>query len=88
MTNHVHLIIGTDGSNKMEDIIRDYMKYTSVRMIKEIENNTQESRKDWMLWMLRKIAEKSIKHQKYSFWQNSYHPVELSSKEMAQQKLE
>jgi len=88
MSNHIHLILGRHGEEKMEDIVRDFKKFTSVRMIKEIEQNHQESRKEWMLWMFRKLAEKSSKHTKYCFWQNEYHPIELADNQMMQQKLD
>ena len=88
MTNHIHLIVGRNGVYKIEDIIRDFKKYTSVQMIKTIKENGQESRKEWLLWMFRKLAEKSSKHQKYCFWQNEYHPIELSDNQMMQQILD
>ena len=72
MTNHIHLIVGRNGQEKIQDIIRDLKKYTSVKCIKAIEENPQESRKEWLLWMFRKLAEKSNKHQKYCFWQSSH----------------
>lgn len=71
-----------------KDIIRDFKKFTAVKMIKAIKENPQESRKEWLLWMFRKLAEKSNKHQKYCFWQNEYHPIELSDAKMMQQKLD
>ena len=88
MTNHIHLIIGWNSENKIEDIIRDFKKYTSVAITRAIKENQQESRKEWLLWMFRKLAEKSNKHQKYCFWQNEYHPIELSSNHLMQQKLD
>jgi len=87
MSNHVHLIVGTNGKNKIEDTIRDFKKYTSVHVCKAIESNVQESRREWMLWMFSRLASKSKKHTKYSFWQNEYHPIELSTNEMMNQKL-
>jgi len=36
MSNHIHVILGRHGEEKMEKIIRDFKKFTSVRMIKEI----------------------------------------------------
>ncbi len=87
MSNHIHMIVGRNSENKIQDIIRDFKKFTSVKMIKAIEQNHQESRKEWLLWMFRKLAEKSNKHQKYCFWQNEYHPIELSSNQMMEQKL-
>lgn len=46
MTNHIHLIIRKKGTNKLEDILRDIKKFTSVKIIEEIEVNPEESRKD------------------------------------------
>ena len=88
MTNHIHLIVGRRGLPKLEEIIRDFKKYTSVAIIKAIRTNPFESRKEWLLWMFSKLAEKSSKHQKYCFWQNEYHPIELSDADMMQQKLD
>lgn len=48
MTNHVHLIISRN-SNKLEHIVRDLKKYTSKQIIKAIQDNNAESRKEWML---------------------------------------
>lgn len=87
MTNHIHLIVGREGTVKLEDIIRDFKKYTSVQVCRAIEENHQESRRRWLLWMFRQTALKSKKHQKYCFWQQEYHPVELSSNQMMNQKL-
>ncbi len=78
ISNHMHLIVARKGEQKIEDIIRDFKKYTAVKMISELEENPHESRKELMLWMFRKLAEKSAKHQKHCFWQNEYHPIELS----------
>jgi REP element-mobilizing transposase RayT len=88
MSNHVHFILGSLGQERLEDIIRDFKKYTSVHIVKSIEQSPNESRRDWLLWMFRKLAEKSNKHAKYCFWQNEYHPIELSTYEMMQQKLD
>ncbi len=88
MSNHTHLIVGKCGENKIEEIIRDFKKYTSVAIIKAIESNILESRKDWLLWMFRKLVERSRKHQRHCFWKNEYHPIELSDSGIMQQKLD
>jgi putative transposase len=77
MSNHIHMAVGTEGSNKIEDIIRDFKKFTSVVIMKAIEENERESRREWMMDIFRKAAIESKKHQKYKFWQNEYHPKEL-----------
>ena len=88
MTNHIHLIVGRRGEDNIEDIVRDFKKYTSVHICRAIESNMMESRKGWMLSIFRSAAANSKKHQKYKFWQNEYHPVELFSNEIMNQKLE
>ena len=55
MTNHVHLIIGTSGS-KMEDILRDFKSFTSRELKEAIKNNNQESRKEWIVWMMERAG--------------------------------
>ncbi len=88
MTNHIHLIVGRKGEDNIECIIRDFKKYTSVHICRAIESNVSESRKFWMLNLFQQAALVSKKHQKYKFWQNEYHPVELFSNEVMDQKLE
>ena len=88
MTSHLHMIVGRNGEQDIQNIIRDFKKYTSVKIVKAIEENGQESRREWLLWMFRKLAEKSKKHQKYCFWQNEYHPIELDRADIMQQKLD
>ncbi|KAA5549145.1 REP-associated tyrosine transposase [Adhaeribacter rhizoryzae] len=78
MSNHLHLALGTAGILPLPDIIRDFKKYTSVTLVRAIAANPQESRKDWMLEIFKRTAETSNKHQKYQFWQNQYHPIELT----------
>ncbi|WP_026463867.1 REP-associated tyrosine transposase [Adhaeribacter aquaticus] len=87
MSNHLHLALGTAGQHPLPDIVRDFKKYTSVALIRTIAENPQESRKDWMLEIFRTAAENSSKHQKYQFWQNQYHPIELSDNDKQQRCL-
>src|SRR4051812_36828866 len=49
MTNHLHMIIGRSGEHKIDEIVRDFKKYTSVHICRAIENHPRESRKFWML---------------------------------------
>lgn len=88
MTNHLHMIIGRTGKAKMEDIVRDFKKYTSVQVIRAIESSHSESRKEWMLKVFGAAAAESGKHKHYKFWQSEYHPVELFYNAMIDQKLE
>ena len=48
MSNHVHLVVSAK-NNDTSDILRDFKKFTSKQIIKAIEENPGESRKEWML---------------------------------------
>ena len=78
MSNHVHLIIQTD-KEPLENILRDFKKYTSKQIISAIENNPQESRKGWMLWMYQRAGQRNSNNQNYQFWQQHNQPIELST---------
>jgi len=59
--------------------LRDFKKYTSYKLIHAIKNNLKESKKEWMLWMFQRAGSKNVCNEKYQFWQNGYHPIELDT---------
>ncbi|UKT65923.1 transposase [Pedobacter mucosus] len=87
MTSHVHLIIVTTGK-KMEDILRDFKSHTSTQLRKMIKNNQQESRREWLLWMMERAGNKNSNNNGYQFWQQDNHPIELWDNYMKEQKLD
>jgi len=58
MTNHVHLIIGTN-DRPMEGILRDMKSFNSRKLKEAIAGNAEESRKKWILWMMRQAGKKN-----------------------------
>jgi putative transposase len=87
MTNHVHLIISSN-SNKIEYIIRDLKKYTSKQIIKAIQENNMESRKEWMLNIFSYTGKNNNNNKEFQFWKQDYHPIELNSAEKIKQRLD
>jgi putative transposase len=87
MTSHVHLIIGTS-DKPMENILRDLKSFTSTNIKKAIELNPTESRKEWMLWMMKRAGIKNNNNNDFQFWQQNNHPIELWDNYMMQQKLD
>src|SRR5688500_3319325 len=59
MTNHLHMIVGRNAAFGIDEIIRDFKKYTSVQICRAIESNPRESRRNWMLSIFRAAAEDS-----------------------------
>lgn len=86
MTNHVHLII-SNKTNKIEHLVRDMKKFTSKQIIKVIQDNPDESRKERMLNMFSFIGMHNKNNKNFQFWKQDYHPVELTTNEMLEQRL-
>ena len=80
------MIIGTEHGN-LSDIVRDLKSFTSRQIRKSIENSKTESRKEWMLWMFEKAGKKNERNIDFQFWMQHNHPIELSTQDMALQRL-
>ncbi len=87
MTNHVHLIIGTN-KNPMQDILRDFKSFTSNQLRKAIEENSQESRKKWILWMMKRVGLENGNNNNWQLWQQNNHPLELNSNKKIENSLD
>ena len=87
MTDHLHLIIGTKGAFKLEDIIREFKRYTSKLILKILENSKEESKK-FFLDMFMKAGKNNTRNKKYQFWQQHSHPIDLININLIDQKLE
>jgi putative transposase len=87
MTSHIHMIIGTH-DEKLEDIMRDMKKHTSTALKEAIQNHQGESRKEWMLWMMKRAGKKNSQNLDFQLWQQDNHPIELSDYKMLHQKLD
>ncbi|NOX85106.1 MAG: transposase [Chlorobi bacterium] len=88
MTNHLHMIISRQGKNLLENIMRDFKKFTSSALIKAIKENPYESRKEWMIEIFETEGRKNPNNKYYQFWRQDNHPIELTSNRMMDQKLD
>ena len=88
MTNHLHLIISRQGENLLENIMRDFKKFTSSQLIKAIKENPHESRKEWMMEIFKTEGRKNPNNKIYQFWRQDNHPIELTSNKIMDQKLD
>ena len=59
---------------ELSSILRDMKAFTAKALIKAIEENPQESRKEWMLDKFEYFGSKSPQKQKYQFWKHDNHP--------------
>jgi REP element-mobilizing transposase RayT len=80
MTNHVHLIAKAEGKNSLQDILRDFKKYTSKAVFKAIADNEFESRREMLLKHFSSL-------EGIRFWRSDNNPAELWSNAVITQKL-
>ena len=59
MPSHVHLIFRSSLGDP-SGLMRDFKGFTSRILLKTIEDNPQESRKEWMLWMFERAGKKIV----------------------------
>ncbi len=78
MPSHIHFIFRSANEQPME-LLRDFKKHTAKKVIEAIENNPQESRKEWLLWMMKRAGKKQGNITNYQFWQHNNKPIELWS---------
>ncbi len=71
----------------LADIIRDLKKFTSKQIEQAIWENTFESRKEWMLWMFKRVGQRNSNNKNFQFWQQDNHPFGLYGHDMLQQNL-
>lgn len=86
MSNHVHLIVSAEQGNS-SDVLRDLKKFTSKAIIDAIQNNKEESRKNWMLWIFKKAGEKNSRNEQHQFWRQDNHPLQLETVAFTLDKL-
>ena len=87
LPSHVHLIFRAKNNNPGE-VLKDFKTFTSKQLQSAIEAHSQESRKEWLLWMMERAGKKNSNVSKRQFWQQNNQPIELWSAKVIQQKLD
>ena len=87
MTNHVHLVFRSMGDRPPEQLLGDFKRHTSKAVVKAIENNNRESRREFLLAEFSKAGSGSSNVSKYQFWRHDNKPIELWSHKVTQEKI-
>jgi REP element-mobilizing transposase RayT len=77
MTNHMHMIVGSAGENKVSDILRDFKKFTSKEIIRTLLVESTESRREWMVNRFEYAGKNDKKIKNYRFWQEGNDAQEI-----------
>ncbi|MEP6597562.1 MAG: hypothetical protein ABJA71_16525 [Ginsengibacter sp.] len=86
MPSHVHIVIGSK-KDKLEDIVRNMKKHTSLQLRTAIKNNKFESRQEWIIWLMERAGKKNGNNKDWQFWQQHNKPTEIKDQEMFDKTL-
>jgi len=86
MSNHIHMIVQSN-IGKLSDLIRDFKKFTSQKILEKIQNET-ESRREWLLERFRLATKTHSRNKKYQFWQYGNHAIEIYTDKFMWSKLD
>src|SRR6202789_100387 len=75
MSNHVHLIASVDEGFTLSGFIHDCKKFTSKKILYEIENSGVESRREWMLHQFKYYASRLSRNENFQLWEHDNHPI-------------
>ena len=86
MTNHLHLIARADGEPTLSEILRDFKKYTSKKIVQQIIDEP-ESRRKWLLSDFEYAGRYLKRIKNFKFWQDGNHAEVIYSAKFFHQKL-
>ncbi|MFT2008645.1 REP-associated tyrosine transposase [Pontibacter sp. 13R65] len=87
MPSHVHLLFRAKDHNPSV-LLKELKTFTSKALQKAIAEHPQESRKEWMLWLMERAGLKNSNVKHRQFWQQHNQPVELWSAAVIDQKID
>jgi REP element-mobilizing transposase RayT len=67
MPSHIHLSCRTQEEDLLSNLMRDFKKFTSKKIIETIINE-KESRREWLLEMFQKSGSHLKRSQKFKVW--------------------
>ncbi|WP_339607324.1 transposase [uncultured Roseivirga sp.] len=79
MPNHIHIIWQVQEGHKLKNVQRDFMKYTSQQIQKDLRTNHPDLHHEF---------EVNLKDRKYQLWQRNPLSIDLYGRNVIEQKLE
>jgi REP element-mobilizing transposase RayT len=86
MHSHIHLLCKAINGHVLSDVMRDFKKHTSKKIIQTIIDEP-ESRKEWLLTYFEKACEHLKRDQSYKVWQDGYHAEIVETNWFIKQKV-
>ena len=87
MSSHIHLFCKATDGFILSDVMRDFKKFTSKKILQTIIDEP-ESRREWLLDYFKKVCEHLKREQQFKVWQDGYHAEHIYSNSFIKQKIE
>jgi REP element-mobilizing transposase RayT len=87
MTNHVHLVFRSSHGLHPATLLGYFKRVTSKAIVRAIQENPKESRKEFLLEQFKKAAQKPSNVNSYQFWRHDNKPIELWSNTVIREKI-
>jgi REP element-mobilizing transposase RayT len=93
MSSHLHMICKADNDLKLSDILRDFKKFTSKKVIQQIQEEPESRReclpagKAGMLKLFSEACSQLKREQNYKVWQDGNQAKEIFSNGFLHEKL-
>ena len=79
MPNHIHLIWKVGKGHELKNVQRDFMKFISQQILKDLRTNHAETHQGFKV---------NLKDRQYQIWQRNPLSVDLFSRKVIEQKLD
>ena len=83
MPSHIHLIISSHNKT-IGRYCKGYEKPHFIRIKSLIKEHPQESRREWIVWMMERAGRKNSNNTDWQFWQQHNKPIEILTPNSAQ----
>ena len=87
MSNHIHMIASASDDKNLSDILRDFKKFTSKKIVKTIKE-IPESRQEWLMNLYCYAGKNNKKIKNFKVWQDGNNAKEIHSNNFLDQKME
>lgn len=86
MSNHLHMVAQARDGYLLSDILRDFKKFTSKKIMDAVSSEI-ESRREWMQDRFEFAGRNNPKIKDFKFWQDGNEAKEIHTNEFMEQKI-
>ena len=87
MTNHMHLVFRCINDFQPQNVLGDFKRFTSKKIVNAIKENPKESRREFLLEQFSNAAKSVSNVNNYQFWRHDNKPIELWSNKVIFEKI-